>query len=151
MCKKIKKGVDKYWKVWYTIKAVAREDNLWWAVKKVEKTFKKYLTNRNGCVIIYKSPAESVRWLPGRQAQKWSLKIEQQEIEEVQRSEASEDAEMEMETITKKSRQFFWTRTKGKLSKRANKRLSSEIRYQAAKNRDVWNSRVNLSWCFGIR
>lgn len=28
--------------------------------KKVEKTFKKYLTNGNDCVIIYRSPAESV-------------------------------------------------------------------------------------------
>ena len=39
----------------------------------------------------------------------------------------------------------FETRTKGKLSKRAKHQVYSKRWYQAAKNRDVRNSRVNLS------
>lgn len=38
-----------------------------------------------------------------------------------------------------KSRQFFWTRTKGKLSKRANKRLDSEkLRFQLDERAVEW-------------
>ena len=59
----------------------------------MKKTLKKYLTRAGRRDIIIRSPRKAT----AKRRQKWSLKIEQQEIEEsTKRSEASRDAVMEI-------------------------------------------------------